>query len=103
MLMKLLIPMDRDDTQEGLLVSINDVEVWATVDVEEGQVVEILFYTDKEAAMESWPEAVIVRGDFEPVMEFIEQQMMVLVAHTQRSIDDIVEAYLFKELHELSY
>jgi len=29
--------------------------------------------------------------------------MMVLVAHTQRSIEDIVEAYLFKELHDLAY
>jgi len=29
--------------------------------------------------------------------------MMVLVAHTQRSIDDIVEAFLFRELNELAY
>jgi hypothetical protein len=28
--------------------------------------------------------------------------MMVLVAHTQRTIDDIVEAYLFRELHDLA-
>jgi len=98
--MKLLMPMDSDDTQEGSLVSINDAKVWATVDVEEGQVVEVLFFDTKEAAMETWPEAVIVKGDFEPMMEFIEQQMLVLVAHLQRSIDDIVEAYLFKELHE---
>jgi hypothetical protein len=28
--------------------------------------------------------------------------MMVLVAHTQRTIDDIVEGYLFRELHDLS-
>jgi hypothetical protein len=35
-------------------------------------------------------------------MEFIDNQMMVLVAHTQRTIDDIVEAYLFRELHDLA-
>ena len=35
-------------------------------------------------------------------MSFIEEQVMVLVAHTQRSIDDIVEAFLFKELNELA-
>lgn len=100
--MLLMLPMDREDTQEGLLVPIAEAKTWATIDVEEGQVVEVLFYADQEAAMEAWPEAVIVTGDFEPVMTFIEQQMMVLVAHTQRSLDDIVEAFLFKELHELS-
>jgi len=101
--MKLLLPMDREDTQEGLLVPITEAVTWALVDLEEGQVGEIRFFADKEAAMEEWPDAVVVIGDFEPVMEFIEQQMMVLVAHVQRSIDDIVEAFLFKELHELAF
>ena len=101
--MKLLLPMDSEDTQEGRLVPIADAKRWAIVDVEEGQVVEVVFHADKDSAMEAWPGTVVVTGDFEPFMEFIEQQMMVLVAHTQRSIDDIVEAYLFKELHEPAY
>jgi predicted Fe-Mo cluster-binding NifX family protein len=100
--MKLLLPMDREDTQEGALVSIGDAGVWALVELEEGQVSDVRFFGDKEAALEEWPDAIIVTGDFEPVMEFIEQQMMVLVAPMQRSIDDIVEAFLFKELHELA-
>ena len=93
--------MDGDNAQESSLVSINDVKQWALIDVEEGQVVEINFYPSREA-IEGWIDAVVVIGDFEPVMRFIEEQMMVLVAHTQRSIDDIVEAFLFKELHELA-
>jgi hypothetical protein len=36
-------------------------------------------------------------------MDFINMSMMVLVAHTQKTIDDIVEAYLFRELHDLAY
>ncbi|WP_345988840.1 hypothetical protein WCX18_01105 [Sulfurimonas sp. HSL1-2] len=101
--MKLLVPMDSEDTQEGVLVPIAEVKTWGLIDVEEGQVVEVRFFADKEAALEEWPDAIIVSGDYEPVMEFIEQQMMVLVAHMQRSIDDIVEAFLFKELHELAF
>ena len=101
--MKLLLPMDRDDTQEGTLVKIADASVWGIIELDGGEVAEITFHESKEAAMESWPDAVIVTGDFEPVMEFLEQQMMVLVAHTQRSIDDIVEAYIFKELHEPAF
>ncbi|WP_345976478.1 hypothetical protein [Sulfurimonas sp. HSL3-7] len=99
--MKILLPMDSDDTQEGQLVSINDAKTWALIDLEAGQVVEINYFDTKED-VNDWVDAVVVIGDFEPVMEFIEQQMMVLVAHTQRDIDDIVEAFLFKELHDLA-
>ena len=99
--MKILLPMDSDDTQEGQLVSINDAKTWALVDLEAGQVVEINYFDTKED-VNDWIDAVVVVGDFEPVMEFIEQQTMVLVAHTQRTIDDIVEAFLFKELHDLA-
>ncbi|MDD2369736.1 MAG: hypothetical protein PHQ90_10570 [Sulfuricurvum sp.] len=99
--MVLLLPMDGDDTQESELTGILSATHWATVEVEEGQVVEINFYTDR-TAIDGWLDAVIVTGNYEPVMEFIDNQMMVLVAHTQRSIDDIVEAYLFRELHDLS-
>lgn len=99
--MKLLVPMDCDDTQEAQLVKIFDVKKWATIEIEEGQVVEINFYDTKEE-IEDWLDAVVVANDFEPVMEFMEDQMMVLVAHTQRTVDDIVEAYLFRELHQMA-
>ncbi len=99
--MLLLLPMNGDDTQESELVGILSATYWATVEVEEGQVVEIKFYTDR-SEIDGWLDAVIVTGNYEPVMEFIEHQMMVLVAHTQRTIDDIVEAYLFRELHDLA-
>ena len=100
--MKLLLPMDREDTQEAQLVPIAEAVSWAIVELEEGQVVEVTFHANGAEAMEAWPDAVVVTGNFEPVMEYIEQQMMVLVAPMQRSVDEIVEAFLFKELHELS-
>lgn len=99
--MLLLLPLNGDDTQESELVSIHDAIYWATVEVEEGRVIEINFYTDR-SAIEGFLDAVIVISNYEPVMEFIDNQMMVLVAHYQRTIDDIVEAYLFRELHDLS-
>ncbi len=100
--MLLLLPMDGDDTQESLLVSLNDVKKWALLEIEEGQVAEILFYDTREA-IEKWIDAVVVVSDHEHVWPFQEEQIMVLVAHTQRSIDDVVEAFLFRELHELAY
>lgn len=99
--MLLLLPMDGDDTQESELTSILSASFWATVEIEEGRVVEINFYKDR-SEIETPCDAVIVTGNYEPVMEFLDQQMMVLVAHFQKTIDDIVEAYLFRELHDLA-
>ncbi|MFY9142975.1 hypothetical protein [Sulfuricurvum sp.] len=99
--MILLLPIDGDDTQESELTGILSAKFWATVEIEEGRVIEINFYTDR-STIEAPCDAVIVTNNYEPVMEFLDQQMMVLVAHSQRTIDDIVEAYLFRELHDLS-
>ena len=99
--MILLLPMDGDDTQESELTGVLTAAFWATVEVEEGRVIEINFYKDR-SEIETFCDAVIVTNNYEPVMEFLDQQMMVLVAHFQKTIDDIVEAYLFRELHDLS-
>ena len=100
--MNILLPMDSDDTKKASLVGIFEAKKWALIVIEEGKVAQINHYDTREDVKE-WVEAVVVVNDFEPVMSFIEEQVMVLVAHTQRSIDDIVEAFLFKELHDLSY
>ncbi len=100
--MYILLPMDSEDVQEASLTKIDDVEVWAQMLIEHGEVVEINHSKDKDG-FENLSETVVVMNDNEYVWPFMELSMMVLVAHTQRSIDDIVEAYLFKELHDLAY
>ena len=100
--MYILLPMDSDEVQEAQLTKIEDVKVWAQMLIEEGQVVEIL-HSDNQDGFENFSECVVVANDNEYVWPFMEKSMMVLVAHTQRTIDDIVEAYLFKELHDLAY
>ncbi|MEA1955867.1 MAG: hypothetical protein U9N02_05160 [Campylobacterota bacterium] len=100
--MYLLLPMDSDNVDEAQLTKIEDVKFWAQMLIEEGRLVEIKFNEDKEA-FENFSEAVIVSSDKEYVWPFMEMSMMVLVAHIQRDIDDIVEAFIFKELHDLAY
>lgn len=100
--MYILLPMDNEDVQEASLTKIDDVKVWAQMLVEHGEVVEIAHSKDKDG-FANFSETVVVINDNEYVWPFMELSMMVLVAHTQRSIDDIVEAYLFKELHDLAY
>jgi hypothetical protein len=100
--MYILIPMDSDDIEESSLVKIEDVKVWAQLLMEEGELVEVNHSIGRDG-FENMSEVAVVINDNEYVWPFMEQNMMVLVAHTQRSIDDIVEAYIFKELHDLAY
>ena len=94
--------MDSENVQEAKLTRVAEAKVWAQVCVEEGEVVETL-HNEKFDGFEKWSECVVVTNDGEGIMDFFNMSMMVLVAHTQRSIDDIVEAYLFRELHDLAY
>lgn len=100
--MKILLPMDSNNTRGGLLVALNDVVKWALVDLEEGKIVEIN-YADTREEFNELIDVVTVISDNEYVWPFMEEHITVLVAHTQRSIDDVIEAFLFKELHELSF
>ena len=100
--MYILLPMDSEDVQEATLTKIEDSKIWAKILIEDGELVEVNHNLDKDA-FENFSECVVVINDNEYVWPFMEKAMMVLVAHTQRSIDDIVEAYLFKELHDLAY
>lgn len=94
--------MDDNDLEEARITTINEATVWVQLLVEEGRVVETNINQDKDA-FENQSQILVVKNDNEYVWPFIELGMMVLVAHIQRSVDDIVEAYLFRELNELRY
>jgi len=100
--MLLTIPMDSSDVQESQITSVANAKTWAQLRIEEGELVEVL-HSKTYDGFENWSEGVVVSSDGESVMDFINMSMIVLVAHTQKSIDDIVEAYLFRELHDLAY
>jgi len=100
--MRLLLPLDSRDEEEAKLTKLEDVKVWCQLSIEDGVVKETLFGDTKEEFSE-FSECVVVVNDNEYVWPFMELSMLVLVAHTQRYIEDIVEAYIFKELHELAY
>jgi len=100
--MKLLLPMDGDNSEESKLTKINDAKKWAQITIEDGKLQDIKF-SDTQDGFDDFSEAVVVVDDGEYVWPFIELSMLVLVAHTQRYIEDIVEAFIFKELHDLAY
>jgi len=100
--MYILLPMDDDNVQEARLTRVLEAKIWAQLHVEEGQVVEIL-HNKAYSDFENFSEAVVLMDETENPMPFIELSMMPLIAPVQRNIDDIVEAYLFRELHDFPY
>jgi hypothetical protein len=100
--MNILLPLNCANEDEAKLVELSDVKSWGQIKVEDGKLQSTKFAEQKED-FEEFSECVVVTNDNEYVWPFMELSMMVLVAHTQRSIEDIVEAYLFKELHDLAY
>lgn len=99
--MNLLIPVDSNNRYESLLTTLDSSNDWAFVELDAGQIVSCTFYKDRKD-IDCWVETVVVINDQEYVWQFMEEGIAVLVAPTQRSIDEIVEAFLFKELHDLN-
>ena len=100
--MYILLPCDSKDPKNANITKIQDVVVWTQLLIDEGKVAEVN-HSESWEDFENFSEAVIVCDDSEYVWPFMEYNMMVLVAHTQKSLDDVVEAFLFKELHDLAY
>lgn len=99
--MNLLIPVDCDKRHEALLTTLDNSNDWAFIELDEGQIINCTFYKDRND-IQTWVETVVVINESEYVWQFIEENIMVLVAPVQRSIDEVVEAYLFRELHDLN-
>ena len=100
--MFILLPMDSDNLEDAKLVKLDDVKVWVQLEIKDGRLTQTDISSNRDS-FENISESIVVIDDNEYVWPFIEESMMVLVAHTQRYIDDIVEAYIFKELHDLAY
>ncbi len=100
--MLIMIPLDANDAKSANITTINEATFWVQLDVDSGKTQDIKFVKTPDE-FEDLSHIVVVSNDSEYVWPFIEQNMLVLVAHHQKSIDEIIEAYLFKELNELAY
>ncbi len=99
--MQILIPVDDIDFEEAKITLLDDVKHWILINLEEGKVLEYNLYKTREEITQ-WIDVVVVKNDKEYVWPFMEENIAVLVAPLQRSVEDIIEAFLFKELHNLN-
>ncbi len=99
--MTVLIPTNNSQRHEAQISSMEENESWAFVTLNEGQIESCNFYDRREDIIE-WIDAVVVINEQEYVWPFMEEGIIVLIAPFQKSIDEIIEAFLFKELHDLT-
>jgi len=95
--MNILIPIN----DEKNLCSMEENSSWVLATLKEGQIKNLSFYKKREEVNEL-VEYVVVISKEEFVSDFFLEGIGILIAPMQRSVEDIVEAYMFRELHEVT-
>ncbi|WP_331774291.1 hypothetical protein [Sulfurospirillum sp. 1612] len=98
--MMMIIPVASKDLDELAICPLKDRVSWMGILLEGGTIKEQGFY-DSHSAIPELVDYIIVQHQEEEVRPFQDEGIEVLVAPTQRFVDDIVEAFIFKELHQL--
>ncbi|MGA1931753.1 hypothetical protein ACH5BF_03400 [Arcobacter sp. YIC-464] len=99
--MTVLIPVNNKSRHECTIASMEENKSWAFIRLDEGKISDVEFYDRREDILE-WIDAVVVINDQEYVWPFMDEGIIALIAPTQKSIDEIVEAFLFKDLHDFT-
>jgi len=96
------LPLSSRDLGEAWLTTMDDAKVWGLIDFDEGEVKRVEFFDSREE-IEQIVDYAIVAKQGEPIWPMIEDNIFVLVAREGASIDEVMEGFKFKELHEASY
>ncbi len=100
--MLILIPVNKiKDEKNSKIVTLVSNPMWALIDFSEGVVKEVRFMDDRKSIDDEYIDFVVLQNKFENYMEFMEEGMMVLVVREEETIEDIIEAFKFKELDEI--
>jgi len=99
--MLIWIPVDGSDVKTSKIVPQLEAKQWALVDFDEGEVKSVKFYTATSELGGEWVDFAILANKFENYLDFMNEGMMVLVVREEETIEDIMEAFKFKELDEI--
>ncbi len=99
--MLILIPVAEIMDEKSQIATLANKKAWALVKFENGEVQYIQFFENRAAIGEEWIDFVVLDNKFENYMEFMEEGMMILVKRKERTIEEIIEAFKFKELDEI--
>jgi len=99
--MLIWIPVDGNDAKASKVVQQYEAKQWALVDFDEGEVKTVRFFETREASDEAWVDFVILINKYENYMDFMNEGMMTLCVREEETIEEIIEAFKFKELDEI--
>ncbi len=98
--MLILIPVDGVDEKLSTITTLSNIKKWALVTFDDGVISKVDFYDDRSTIEAEWIDFIILENKFENYLDFMNEGMMVLVRRKEESIEDIMEAFRFKELDE---
>jgi len=99
--MLIWMPVDGNDEKISKIVPQYEAKQWALINFEEGETKSIHFFEAREASNEEWVDFVILINKYENYMDFMNEGMMVLCVREEETIEEIIEAFKFKELDEI--
>jgi len=99
--MNILIPLDKKDFDEGKIAPINEAKTFIVIEFDEGEIKGYKFFDDYNEIIDEIDVAIFINHS-EYVWPFIERNIVTLVAPIQKYIEDIIEAFMFKELHDFT-
>ena len=101
--MLILIPVEGTDNKRAKITTLAGRKRWAVVDFDEGEVQSVTFDDDRMETGHAFIDFVILENKFENYLDFMEEGMMVLVRREEETIEELIEAFKFKELDEAGF
>ncbi len=99
--MYIIIPTDGTDAENPKITTLANVKKWALVDFDNGQVKSTKFFDDRTQTGADWIDFIILDNKYENYMDFMNEGMMCLVKREEETLDEVMSAFVFKELDEM--
>jgi len=102
--MHIAIPVDNQELNEAKIAPIANATNWAIINFDEGEVKSIHSAPSWQESGVDWLDFIVLENKFENILDFMNEGIMVLVRREgQESIEEIMEAFKFKELDEAGF
>jgi len=102
--MYIAIPVDSNNFDNAKIINISDAKVWAIIDFDEGVIKSIKEAPNWQDSGVDWLDFVILENRYENILDFLNEGITVLARREgQDKIEDIIEAFKFKELDEVGF
>ncbi len=100
--MLIWVPVEERREKESKVAKVMEAKAWALINFDAGIIQSIEFY-DRREDFNDFADFIILENKFENFMEYMNEGLVVLSVRDERTIDEIIEAFKFKELDEVGF